>query len=264
MHENNPRSHSQHIDRLSNLRDFEVARDSPDVRGWGVVTSTDDNVGQVDDLIVDTRQMTARFLLVDLAGTAPAAAREERQVLVPVSRAEVDHSRRQVKLDVASAAALPPFRGLIEDDFLDQHDVSRPLEGDADANREAGDVRRITRSAEELKIGRREVPVGEVTVNKEVETEHVRVPTQRTREDVHVERRPASAAASGDIKDEQIRVPITEEELVVEKRPVVKEEIVVSKEAKTETVEVEEDVRKERVNIDRSNEKAADRGNRRR
>ena len=53
-----------------------------------------------------------------------------------------------------------------------------------------------------------------------------------------------------EIGDQEIRVPVTEEEIVVEKRPVVKEEIVVTKRAVEETQNVEADVRRERVDVD--------------
>jgi uncharacterized protein (TIGR02271 family) len=100
------------------------------------------------------------------------------------------------------------------------------------------------------------VPAGEVKISKHLETEHVTQPTTRKREDVRVARRPASGASASsrtpEMKDDEIRVPITEEELVVEKRPVVKEELVVAKETIDDEVDVEADVRKERVDVDRS------------
>ena len=49
---------------------------------------------------------------------------------------------------------------------------------------------------------------------------------------------------------EEIRIPVIEEEIVIEKSPVVKEEIRLRKEAVEENEVVEEDVRKEEVDID--------------
>ncbi|HEX2723024.1 MAG TPA: YsnF/AvaK domain-containing protein [Gemmatimonadaceae bacterium] len=111
----------------------------------------------------------------------------------------------------------------------------------------------ITRSEEELSVGKRPVEAGEVQLRKTVETEHrtERVPV--TREEVTVERRPvddARAAGKVDIGEEHIRVPVTEEEVIVEKRPVVKEEILLRKHAVEDTRTVEADLRKERVEID--------------
>ena len=110
----------------------------------------------------------------------------------------------------------------------------------------------VTRSEEELAIGKRQVSAGEVEVRKSVETEHVRESVPVTREEVIVERRPVNEvrAAGAQIAEDAIRIPITEEELVVEKRPVVKEEIVVRKQAVQDTRTVEADLRKERVDVD--------------
>jgi stress response protein YsnF len=52
------------------------------------------------------------------------------------------------------------------------------------------------------------------------------------------------------ISEEEIRIPLIEEELVVEKRPVVKEEIRVRKKIVEEEELIEEDVRREEIDID--------------
>jgi uncharacterized protein (TIGR02271 family) len=110
----------------------------------------------------------------------------------------------------------------------------------------------MTRSEEELAIGKRQVQAGEVAVRKTVDTEHVteRVPVRR--EEVTVERRPVSAAdvGSADIGEDRIVVPVTEEEVVVEKRPVVKEEVVLRTRTVEDTEDVEADLRRERIDVD--------------
>jgi uncharacterized protein (TIGR02271 family) len=47
-------------------------------------------------------------------------------------------------------------------------------------------------------------------------------------------------------------VPLTEEEVVVEKRPAVKEEVRIRKDVVEDTEVVEEDVRREEVEIDKN------------
>jgi uncharacterized protein (TIGR02271 family) len=112
---------------------------------------------------------------------------------------------------------------------------------------------RLTRSEEELSIGKHEVEAGEVRVGKHVETERVSEPVSRTRERVRIERRPVNEAVRGaaPFGDEEIRVPLREEEVHVEKRPVVKEELVISKDRVTDTQNVQADVKKERFDIDK-------------
>lgn len=109
----------------------------------------------------------------------------------------------------------------------------------------------ITRSEEELAIGKRQVRAGEVEVRKSVETEHVRQQVPVTHEEVSIERRPVNdVRADATIGEDSIRVPVSKEELVVDKRAVAKEEIVVRKHAVQDTENVEADLRKERVDID--------------
>ena len=111
----------------------------------------------------------------------------------------------------------------------------------------------IQRSEEELAIGKRSVEAGAVNVRKTVETEHVSREVPVTREEVTVERRPVNERVAADaieIRDQEIRVPVREEEVVAEKRAVVKEEIVVKKNAVEGTERVEADLRRERVDVD--------------
>jgi uncharacterized protein (TIGR02271 family) len=212
--------------------DWDVAEGEPDVRGWDVVTSDRRKVGEVDDLLADPAAMKVRFLQIELDGNAAAAS--QRTIRVPISRARIHESDRQVVLDMA---AIP------------QDDIAA-----APAHAWSQDQVRVTRSAEELRVGKRERAAGEVEVKKRVETEKVRQPVTLRREEVDIERRPVSGtAASGDVEinAQEIRVPVTEEEVVVEKRPVVKEEVIISKHAVQDEETVEADVRSERIDVER-------------
>ena len=55
--------------------------------------------------------------------------------------------------------------------------------------------------------------------------------------------------------DEEIRIPVIEEEIVIETRPVVMEELRLRKEVVEEEEVVEQDVRKEEVDIDDQTER---------
>ena len=113
------------------------------------------------------------------------------------------------------------------------------------------DELRVQRTEEELRAGTREREAGAVNVRKRVRTdrEQMEVPTRR--EEVSVERVPVDSETSGTgIGDDEVRVPVTEEEVVVEKRPVAKEEIRIRKDVVEDTEVVEEDVRREEVEVD--------------
>ena len=115
-----------------------------------------------------------------------------------------------------------------------------------------GSEQRLTLSEEQLSVGKRQVSAGEVELHKRVETEHVSETVPVTREEVTIERRPLSADAdiNADIGEDEIRIPLMAEEVVVEKRVVPKEEVIVSKHAVQEEKTVEADLRRERVEYD--------------
>jgi uncharacterized protein (TIGR02271 family) len=122
---------------------------------------------------------------------------------------------------------------------------------------EEDDVR-VRRSEEEIWVETREREAGEIRVRKRVRTERERLTVPKKRVEVSVEHVPvAGAVPEGDeaatapqIGEEEIVVPVVEEEIVVEKRPVVKEEIRIRKRVVEEAEVVEEDVRREEVEID--------------
>jgi uncharacterized protein (TIGR02271 family) len=110
---------------------------------------------------------------------------------------------------------------------------------------------RVQRTEEELAAGTREREAGELRVRKNVRTdrESVEVPTRH--EEVSVERVPLSGEASeAQIGEDEVNVPVTEEEVVVSKRPVVKEEVRIRKDVVEDTQIVEEDVRREEIEVE--------------
>jgi uncharacterized protein (TIGR02271 family) len=106
---------------------------------------------------------------------------------------------------------------------------------------------------EELEARKQPVETGEVKVRKEVHTEHKSMDVPVQREEVVVERHaPTGRGATSDIKEgEEIRVPVTEEQVAVEKKPVVKEEVTVGKRVVQDTERVGGEVRKEDVRVER-------------
>ncbi len=116
---------------------------------------------------------------------------------------------------------------------------------------EREDELRVQRTEEELAAGTREREAGEVRVRKNVRTdrESIEVPTRH--EEVSVERVPVEGEATeAEIGEDEVVVPVTEEEVVVSKRPVVKEEVRIKKDVVEDTEVVEEDVRREEIDID--------------
>ena len=112
------------------------------------------------------------------------------------------------------------------------------------------DELRVQRSEEELRAGTRERGAGSVNVRKRVRIDRERIEVPTRREEVSVERVPTSGGATeAQIGEDEVSVPVVEDEVVVQKKPVAKEEIRVRKDVVHERQIVEEDVRREEVEI---------------
>ena len=123
--------------------------------------------------------------------------------------------------------------------------LSRP-----DSEPAAEDEIRVQRSEEELRVGTREREAGSMRIRKRVRTERERLEVPVRREEVHIERVPVSEENTrAEIGEEEIVEPVTETEVVVSKRPVVKEEIRIQKDVVEGTEVVEEDVRREEIDV---------------
>lgn len=126
--------------------------------------------------------------------------------------------------------------------------------GTATASRTVEGGQTVQVKEEELQARKQPVETGAVNVRKEVHTEQktMEVPTQR--EEVVIERHAPTGepTAASDIgPGEEIRVPVREEQVSVEKKPVVKEEVTVGKRAVQHTERVAGEVRKEEVRVER-------------
>jgi uncharacterized protein (TIGR02271 family) len=130
-----------------------------------------------------------------------------------------------------------------------------PKERHQEDHHDDEEVKRIRRSEEELRVDTHEHKVGEVKVSKQVHTEHEQLRVPKVREEVSIDRIPVDEEIPGaEIGEEEISVPVVEEEVVAEKRPVVKEEIRVRKGGVIDEELVEENLRKEDINIENPTE----------
>jgi uncharacterized protein (TIGR02271 family) len=225
----------KHRDQLvpfSSMNNYKVSEEDPDVRGWHVVADDGRALGTVRDMLVDTSRMKVEYFSVTDGIDSDA--------LVPAASAQVDRTARRI---------LVP-QGALERG-TDTSASAGFTETRTSGAYESGPHRdeRLTRAEEEVRIGKRDVAAGEVVVAKHVDTERIREDVPVERERVRVERRPVSDAGSADIAEDEIRVPLVEEELVVEKRAVVKEELIISKERIPDVETVDTEVRRERFDI---------------
>jgi uncharacterized protein (TIGR02271 family) len=113
----------------------------------------------------------------------------------------------------------------------------------------------MTRSEEELRVGTTQRERGRVRLRKYVTTEQVQqtVPVQRER--VRVEREPitdanlAAATSGPELSEDEHEVILREEEPVVEKRVVPRERVRLDKDTVTDEQRVDEELRKEQIDV---------------
>jgi uncharacterized protein (TIGR02271 family) len=122
------------------------------------------------------------------------------------------------------------------------HDTSGPTTDDA-----------MTRSEEELSVGKTTRETGRARLRKFVVTEQVQTTVPVQREEVRIEREPITDGNVGDamdgpaISEEEHEVVLHAEEPVVEKRAVPKERVRLDTETVTDERTVSEEVRKEQI-----------------
>ena len=111
----------------------------------------------------------------------------------------------------------------------------------------------MTRSEEELAVGKTSRETGRARLRKYVVTENVQTTVPVQREEVRIEREPITDGNVDDamdgpaISEEEHEVTLHAEEPVVEKRTVPKERVRLDKETVVEEQQVSEEVRKERI-----------------
>jgi len=114
-------------------------------------------------------------------------------------------------------------------------------------------------------VGKRQVEVGSVRLRKIVRTETVNQPVEIQREEIVIERVPASGQpASGKaFENQDIYIPLRREEPVVQKESRVREEVKVSKKSQTERQNVSQQVRREELDVQNSGSAAGGRATQR-
>ena len=266
--------------RLGDLDDYKVADGDPDLRGWEVKTPDGQKLGKVEELIADPSTMKVRYMEVKVDSKA-TTGRDAQFALVPIGTARLNEDKDDViisRLPTGGFSSMPAYsRDRLDRDYesslrgaygtKDTKDTSGDFYGNDlyDEKNFFGKRRKgredesyLTRSEEELAVGKKNVEAGSVDVRKRVETEHVKEQVPVTREEVTVERRPINAADAGkhsdgraQISEDEIRVPLMAEQVVVEKKAVPKEEVVIKKHATRDEQTVEADLKKERIEVDK-------------
>ena len=128
--------------------------------------------------------------------------------------------------------------------FDSEYDVAdQPMRTEAE-------VAEATRSEEQLRVGTEKVATGKARLRKYVVTEHQNVTVPVTREEVRVEREPITNGEADDIGDAEAEVTTYAERPVVSTEKVAKEKVRLVKETVADDETVSGDVRKEQVDVE--------------
>jgi uncharacterized protein (TIGR02271 family) len=139
-----------------------------------------------------------------------------------------------------------------------EHDRNQEGLSQPGSDLEDEDELRVQRSEEELRAGTREREAGAMRVRKRVRTDRERIEVPTKHEEVTVERVPVEGEATeAQIGEDEVSVPVTKEEVVVDKRAVAKEEVRLRKDTVEDTEVVEEDVRREEIDVEDGTERGS-------
>lgn len=254
--------------------------DNYDVRNWDVYSNIDDDkVGSVKHTLVDDSGHF-RYLVVDTGFWFFG-----REVLLPIGRSRIDYRDRRVYaigLTKEQVENLPDFHDLetIDYDYEERvRGVYRTPTTSATKETPVGrdrssytydhepnlyainqqDHQNLKLYEERLVTNKSRVKTGEVSVGKHTETDTARVAVPVEKERVVIERttptakdKTVSPGEANFSEGEVARMEVYEETPDIRKEAVVREEVKVKKVTEQETVEAQDTVRREELDIDRN------------
>lgn len=230
--------------------------------GRPLISESGDKIGKIDEIYLDEQTGQPEWLSVNtgLFGSnvsfVPLAEATPRdgEVVVPFGKDKVKDAPNATpdgRLSQQEEAELYRHYGMEYSELTS--DSGLPEGRKRDASRDDA----MTRSEEELRVGKTSHEAGRVRLRKWVDTEHVSTTVPVTREEVHIEREPITdknidAAMSGpDIAEREHEVVLNEERAVADTEVVPKERVRLEKDQMTEEEKVEADLRKEEIGLER-------------
>ncbi|XHX78835.1 MAG: DUF2382 domain-containing protein [Stenomitos frigidus ULC029] len=272
--------------------DYRKHFDNSDIVGFDLY-SAKEKVGTVDDLLVD-EQGSFRYLVVSTGAWIFG-----KKVLLPIGRSRISYSDHRVYADGLTKTQVENLPEFDENATIDYHQEERirnvyrsapplgtvPVDNPASApvaydpnsysyqqepalyNMNEQDHQNFKLYEERLIASKTRAKTGEVTVGKRVETETSKVSVPIDKERVVIERTtPTDAgtavtpAAEAFQEGEVARLDVYEETPDIRKEAFVREEISVRKEVDHDTVNAEETLRREELDIDTDGNPVVDKG----
>jgi uncharacterized protein (TIGR02271 family) len=230
-------------------------------QGATVVSQQGEKIGTVRDIYLDNETNEPEWALVStgLLGTRSSfvplaqASVQGDDIVVPYDKERVKNApsmEEDGQLSQQEEAGLYDYYGLSYSES--QSDSGLPAEGYGTSRGQTRDDA-MTRSEEEIRVGKTQRERGAARLKKYVVTEDVQQTVPVRREEARIEREPITdanidAATSGPaLSEDEHEVTLHEEEVVAEKRVVPKERVRLAKESVTDQKQVSEQLRKEQI-----------------
>ena len=254
---------TMHTDDLTRLQGCEVFDRTGDKIGKVEQIYLDQETGQPEWLAVKTGLFGTNISFVPLAEATP----EDDSIRVNYEKAQVKDAPNispDGELSQEQEATLYSHYGIAyggsrSDSGLPEgrygetgRGTGGPGQDTSGPNTDAA----MTRSEEELKVGKVNEEKGRARLRKWVETEQVDKTVPVAREELRVEREPITDATVGAatdgpaISEEEHEIVLHQEQPVVEKNVVPKERVRLDKDTHVDEQTVAEDVRKERIELE--------------
>lgn len=237
--------------------------------GADVRDRDEDKIGTIGQVYIDQDNGSPRWVSVStgLFGLSESfipldqATWDGKDLRVPYEKKFVKDAPR---IDVEAGQALTEAeeRELYRYYSLDYAEGASDRTGTTPTGGSADDA--MTRSEEQLRVGKERVQTGRARLHKYVVTEQQSVNVPVSHEEVRIEREPVTeanerAAMSGpDLAEREHEVTLNEERPVVEKETVPVERVRLDKETVTDEAEISADIRKEKIDVegDRASDRA--------
>ena len=216
------------------------------VENFDVYAEGREKVGTVSDILVDEDTGRLRYLVVDTGFWIFG-----KKVLLPIGRARVDYEEQVHGIYRPMTATSGMTQSTTDYDRSTYNYEQEPSLYDVDEQ----DNQTLKLYEERLVANKQRRKAGEVSIGKHVETETARVAVPVEKERVVIERtNPSSTTTSnptGAFREGEVaRMELYEETPDIHKEAVVREEVRVKKVVDRDTVEAQEKVRREELDID--------------
>ncbi|MDZ7956411.1 MAG: DUF2382 domain-containing protein [Aulosira sp. DedQUE10] len=252
--------------------DYREVFGGEDIKILDLYTEGEVRVGSVADALVD-QDGRFRYLVIDTRLDSI-----DKKILLPIGLSRINYDQKRVYVDGLSkeqVARLPEYRENLVVDHDYEENVrsayrspnSQATYDQATYNYQEPDLYELNEQdhqtfklyEERLIANKNRVKAGEVTVGKRIETETAQVSVPIQKERVVIERvTPTAVDAVVDMRESQFqegevaRIEVYEETPEIRKETFVREEVRVRKVVDSNTVEAEETIRREELDIDTS------------